>query len=248
MEQIPLPAAPSLKKTFMDVFTSPSEAFDGLKDSVSSAALWVVPFILMICIVAASVVTVFTNESLKTEMREIQSKAFQQKVDEGKMTAEQMEQIESKMDSMGSGLMIAFGIIGGSVGIAIFFFGTALLLWLVDKSLLKAAAGYGKHLELFGIASWIGVLGGIVTIIMMAGLGSMGATPSAALAVLGSYDATLTSHKLLSALNVFTIWEAIVVGFGLSKFSGKSIGAGMGVSFLIFVLMTAVSFALGFAR
>jgi len=149
---------------------------------------------------------------------------------------------------MGSGLMIAFGIIGGSVGIAIFFFGTALLLWLVDKSLLKAAAGYGKHLELFGIASWIGVLGGIVTIIMMAGLGSMGATPSAALAVLGSYDATLTSHKLLSALNVFTIWEAIVVGFGLSKFSGKSIGAGMGVSFLIFVLMTAVSFALGFAR
>jgi hypothetical protein len=248
MEQAPLPPAPSLKKTLTDVFASPSEAFNGLKDSAASAALWVVPFILIICIVVGSVVTVFTNDSLKAEVREMQSKAFQQRVDEGKMTVEQKEQIESKMDSMGSGLMMAFGIIGGTVGMAIFFFGGALLLWLADKSILKAAAGYGKHLELFGIATWIGVLGGIVTIIMMAGLGSMGATPSAALAVLGNYDSTLTSHKILSTFNVFTIWEAIVVGFGLSKFSGKSTGISMAVSFLVFILITAASFALGFAR
>jgi VIT1/CCC1 family predicted Fe2+/Mn2+ transporter len=47
---------------------------------------------------------------------------------------------------------------------------------------------------------------------------------------------------------VFTIWEAIVVGFGLSKFSGKSMGTSMSVSFLVFVLMAVASFALGFAR
>ncbi|HVN48553.1 MAG TPA: hypothetical protein VMU30_06980 [Bacteroidota bacterium] len=248
MEQIPLPPAPALKKTIMDVFTSPAEAFDGLKESASSAALWVVPLIVTICILIASVVTLYTNNSLKVEMREMQSKAFQQRVVEGKMTAEQAEQIESRMDSMGSGMMIAFGIIGGTIGMAIFFFGGALLLWLADKSILKAAAGYGKHLELFGIASWIGVLGSIVTIIMMAGLGTMGATPSAALAVFGSYDASLTMHKILSAINIFTIWEAIVAGFGLSKLSGKSTGAGISVSFLVFVLMTLISFALGFAR
>ncbi len=248
MEQIPLPPAPSLKKTFVDVFTSPSEAFDGLKDSASSAVLWVLPLLLTIVVVIGSVTTMFTNESLKAEMRDVQYKAMQQQVEHGRMTAEQLEQAESRMDSMGSGLMVAIGIIGGAIGGAIIFFLTTLLLWLADKMFLKATAGYGKHLELFGITSWIGILGGIITILMMAGLGTMGATPSAALFVFGSYDPTLTSHKILAALNIFTIWEAIVAGYGLSKLSGKSNGTGIGVSVGVFVLIALGSLALGSIR
>jgi hypothetical protein len=105
-----------------------------------------------------------------------------------------------------------------------------------------------KHVELYGASSWIGVLGGVVTFGMIVGLGSISASPSAALAVLGSYDSLNTTHKILSALNIFTFWQTAVVGIGLSKFSGKSIVAGISVSAVLWILWTVISLALGFAR
>jgi len=76
----------------------------------------------------------------------------------------------------------------------------------------------------------------------------MTATPSAALAVLGNYDSTNTMHKILSAFNVFSIWETAVIGIGLSKFSEKSYGSGIASAFILLALWTALSIGFGFAR
>ena len=247
MEEQSLPPAPSLGKTITDVFASPSEVFQNLKGTASTPTLWVVPLIATFLVVALITVMLFTNETLKTEMREVQSKAIQMKVEQGKLTQEQADQAEARMDSMG-GMMIVFGIIGGAIFISAYYFGGALFLWLSNKTILKSTEGYGKHLELYGIASWIGVLGGIITALMMVSLGSMTATPSAALAVLGSYDSTSNFHKLLSAINIFSIWETAVIGIGLSKFSGKSTGTGMGVAFALWIIWVAVSIFLGLSR
>lgn len=246
-EQQPLPPAPSLGTTITDVFASPSEVFQSLKGTASTPKLWVVPLIAMFLVVALITVMLFTNETLKVEMKDVQSKAIQTKVEQGKLTQEQADQAESRMDSMG-GMMIVFGIIGAAIFICAYYFGGALFLWLSNKTILKSTMGYGKYLELYGIASWIGVLGSIIAALMMVGLGTMTATPSAALAVLGSYDSTSNFHKLLSAINIFSIWETAVIGIGLSKFSGKSTGAGMGVAFALWIVWVALSIFLGISR
>lgn len=175
-EQQPLPPAPSLGTTFTDVFTSPSEVFKNLKGTAPTPRLWVVPFIATFLVVCLITVLLFTNETLKVEMKDVQNKAIQMKVEQGKLTQEQADQAESRMDSMG-GLMIVFSIIGGAIFISAYYFGGALFLWLSNKTIFKSTEGYGKHLELYGIASWIGVLGGIIAALMMVGLGSMTATP-----------------------------------------------------------------------
>jgi hypothetical protein len=246
-DQQSLPSAPSLGNTISDVFASPSEVFQNLKNTAPSPILWVAPFIATLLIVVVSVVMIFTNESLKAEMKDVQSKAIQKMVDERKLTQEQADKAEAKAESMG-GMMIAFGIIGGAIFISAYFFGGALFLWLANKTILKSAVGYGKHLELYGIASWIGVLGGVITVLMMVGLGSMAATPSGALALLGSFDPTNKLHMLLASLNIFSIWQTAVIGIGLSKLSDKQTGAGMGVAFALWIVWVALSILLGIAR
>jgi hypothetical protein len=242
-----LPSAPSLGNTISDVFASPSEIFQSLKNTAPSPILWVAPFIATLLLIIVSVVTIFTNESLKSEMKETQGRAIQKMVDEGKLTQEQADKAESQTESMG-GMMIGIGIIAGIVFMAAFYFGGALFLWLANKTVLKSAVGYGKHLELYGIASWIGVLGGIVTVLMMVGLGSMAATPSAALALLGNFDPTNKLHMLYASLNIFSIWQTTVIGIGLSKFSDKQTGAGLVVAFVLWILWVALSILLGIAR
>jgi len=209
--------------------------------------LWVMPFIAMFLITVLSSVILFTNASLKTEMMEIQGKAMQKMVDNGKLTQEQAEQAEAKTESMG-GMMIAFAVIGGTIAVCAFYFGGALILWLANKTILKSPAGYGKHLELYGVASWIGVLGGIVTIMMMVGLGSVSATPSGALVFLGNFDTTNKLHMLCASLNIFSVWQTAVIGIGLSKLSDKSTAAGVGISFALWIIWVALSIFLGLAR
>jgi hypothetical protein len=243
-EQQPLPPAPSLGTTFMDVFTSPSEVFQSLKGTNSSPMLWVAPLLATLLLVIFSVVTIFTNETLKTEMRDIQSKSIQKSVDENKLTQEQADQAEARMESMG-GMMIVFGIIGGVITFTALFFCGALFLWLANKFILHSPAGYGKHLEMYGIASWIGVAGGIISVLMMVGLGSMHANPSGSLLIMSNYDTTNHLHKFLSALNIFSIWQTAVIGFGLAKLSDKSSNAGLGLAFGLWAVWVAIQVFIG---
>jgi|WetSurMetagenome_2_1015567.scaffolds.fasta_scaffold19082_1 hypothetical protein len=246
-DQQALPSAPSLGNTISDVFASPSEVFQNLKNTAPSLRLWVTPFIATLLIVIISVVMIFTNESLKAEMKDIQGKRIQKMLDEKELTQEQADMAETRAESMG-GMMIAFGIIGGVVFMSAFYFGGALFLWLANKTILKSTVGYEKHLELYGIASWIGVLGSAITVLMMVGLGSMGATPSAALMVLGNFDPTNKLHMLFASLNIFSLWQTAVIGIGLSKLSDKQTSAGMSVAFALWILWVALSILLGIAR
>jgi hypothetical protein len=125
--------------------------------------------------------------------------------------------------------------------ICITLFVGALFLWLIGKLALKAQAGYGKYLELWGASMWIGMLGGIVTLLLLMAFNSMYASPSAALAVLSNYSPKNSLHRFLSSLNVFSVWQMIVVGIGLSKFSGKSLGVGIGVAFALWVAWVLIS-------
>jgi hypothetical protein len=246
MEEQPVPAPTiSLGNLIVNVFSSPSEAFEGLRTSPSRASTWVLPLILLIVFASLMSYVMFSNETLRAQFMDSQSQRLQQRVQSGQMTQEQADQAMQQTERMG-GMMIAFGIIGSVITMSILFFGAALVFWLVGKLALKAPAGYGKYLELWGTSEWIGLLGGIITLLMVLGMGSMYASPSAALAVLSNFNPSNTVDRLLGSLNIFSIWQVIVLGIGLSKYAEKPLGTGIGFAvglWVIWVLIT--TFVLG---
>jgi len=239
-EQAPTAPTISLSDIIVNVFASPAEAFEGIRTSPSRASVWVIPLLLTFVLTIGYTWMMFTNESIKSQMIDMQKERLQEQVQAGKIPQERADQITDGMEK-GSGMMMAFGIVGAVIMISITVFVGALFLWLIGKLALKAEAGYGKYLELWGSSMWIGMLGLIVSALLLMAFNSMFASPSAALAVISNYSPKNSLHRLLTSLNIFSIWQTAVVGIGLSKFSGKSMGAGIGAAFALWIVWVLIS-------
>jgi hypothetical protein len=247
MEEQLLPYAPTLGKTFIDIFTTPSDAYEGLTNSSPSVKLWLIPLLITLVLAITATFVVFNTDVLRTQIMEQQQKQLDKSLQEGTISQERYDQTMSGMEKMGSMFVIIGSVIAVLLILLLFFLYT-LLLWLADKFILKATAGYTKHLELYGISMWIIILGTIVAIAMKIGFGSMAAGPSAAFTVMNDFDPSNKMHGLLAALNIFGLWQAAVIGFGLSKFSGKSTGISLAVSFGLWGVWAVVLILLGLSR
>jgi len=241
-------AAPKLS-SFMtrmtNVFASPSELYTEVAALPVQKSSWVIPFVFSLLLAFIITYVLYSNESLRHQIYDIQMRGVEKAVQEGRMTETQAERVREQMEGSGPTM---FMLIGGGfavVMVTLTFFGAALFLWLATKFGLKAAAGYSKFLEVSGLASLIAILGTIVLVLMMNAFDSLYASPSLALAVLDSYDSQNKLHVVMSSLNVFSIWEVAVLGLGLSKISGKSTSAGMGVAFGLWILWVVISTLLG---
>jgi uncharacterized Tic20 family protein len=244
-EQVPATPTISFGDIVMNLFTSPGDAYEGIRTSPSRGSVWIVPMIVAILLGCVYSWAMFSNDAIKSQFMDSRREQMQEQVRSGKITQDQADQGMDRMEKAG-GMMIAFAIIAVAVITPIVIFVGALVLWLFGKYALKAEPGYGKYLELWGASQWVGILGAIVTILMMLALTSMYATPSASLAVLGTYNPLNSTHRLLGALNIFSIWQMVVVGIGLSKFSGKSAGTGIGVSaglWIVWIIISVFGFA-----
>jgi len=244
-EQAPSAPSISFSDIIMNIFASPADAYEGIRTSPTRASVWVVPLIVVMLLSCCFTWLMFTNEGMKSQFMDSQRTRMETQVQSGKMTQEQADLAMEQMEKSG-GMMIAFGIIGAILMITIMFFLVSLLFWLIGKFGLKAEGGYGKYLELYGASQWIGILGFVVMILLAVAYGSMYASPSGALAVLSNYSPKNTTHRLLSAINVFTIWQMVVVGIGMAKYAGKSTQTGIGVGIGLWVAWVLLSvFGLG---
>lgn len=235
----------SLGTRIVNVFASPGEAFEGIVTMESKTSLWLLPMALAILLAVTFSFVIASNDTLKGQIMDMQAKRMQQMVEQGRLTQEQADRQQEAMENMGT-LFAVFGSIGAIVVICLLYFGGTLVLWLIGKLALKAAHGYSTYLAMYGLASWIAVLGSIVSILMMVGLGSMYATPSLALAVFPDYDPLNKMHFLYSKVELFSLWETVVIGIGLSKLTGKPTGVGIGYSFGVLVLITLISYFFSF--
>jgi hypothetical protein len=231
-----------------NVFASPGEAFAGLMGNPVQHLRWLIPFVISALIVVGVVTLMFTNETFREQMQTAQTAQMDKAVDEGRMTREQADMAIEQMGSGGGTMFIVFGSIFGSIFVLLFYVLGALFLWLGAKIVLKTGEGYGRHLEVYGIASWIGVLGGTITVVMMLALDSIYATPSAALAVYDTFDPANTAHKWMRAFDVFGAWQAVVAGIGISKVAGKDSTMGIAVAVVLWLVWVAISVSLGLAR
>jgi len=238
----------SLGTTVANVFAAPSEAFQGVNINPPKATNWVLPMILMALMGILFVYLIFTNEAIKTQIFDMQAQQFDKDVAEGRMTQQQADQVRNQMQQTGLGLFMVFGSLPILIFTAAYFFLGGLFLWLSAKVVWKSPLKYGKFLEAYGIASWIGVLGAVVTMAMVLRMNSMFATPSLALLFADSFDPTDTMHKFASAINVFSVWQALVTGIGLSTLAGKPAGNGIAIALVLWVIWVAIGVPLGILR
>jgi hypothetical protein len=238
--------APGIGTRILNVFAGPSEAFEGIPTLENKTGLWLIPFLVSCVLAVVSLFIIGNDDVLKGQIVDMQSKALQERVDSGQISQEQADQ-QIEVIERGGAIFIVFGSITQVFMLALFFFGGAFILWLVGKLALKSAASYGSYLATYGLASWIGILGGIVTVLMMSSLGSLYASLGGALAVYSDFDTTSTTHKLLARLEVFAIWQMAIVGLGLAKITGKAAGMAIGIAFGLWVLWVAAGLAIGLA-
>lgn len=238
----------SFTAVLANVFASPGEAFAGLAGGPVKHTRWVVPLLISVVLVVTVVALMFTNETFREQMQTAQMAQMDKAVEDGRMTRDQADMAMERMEGGGGTMFIVFGGIFGSVFALLFYVLGALFLWLGAKAVLKTPEGYGRHLEVYGIASWIGVVGTVVTIVMMLAMSSMYATPSGALAVYDSFDSANTTHRLLRALDIFGAWQAVVAGIGISKISGKESTMGVVIAVVLWLAWVGISVALGLAR
>lgn len=241
-----IPVSTSFMTRAANVFASPTELYSEVATQPVKASSWSIPYIVSLLLAIIFTYVLFSNPTLKQQVYDSQERAWKQAVAQGKMTQSQYEQMSNGMESSGPTM---FMIIGGGatvVIITVMFFGLALLLWLIVKLGLKASASYGKMLEVLGLASLISIAGTIVTLLLMNAFNTMYAAPGASLLIMSSFDPTSTAHRFIAAINIFTIWEVIVLGIGISRIAGKSYGVGIGIMVGLWIVWVIGSSLIGF--
>ncbi|MBI4418549.1 MAG: hypothetical protein HY563_07210 [Ignavibacteriales bacterium] len=65
---------------------------------------------------------------------------------------------------------------------------------------------------------------------------------------LNEYDPFDTTHKIASALNVFSVWQAVVIGIGISTISEKPTRTGISIAVILWAIWVAIGIPLGLIR
>ncbi|HTY09462.1 MAG TPA: YIP1 family protein [Bacteroidota bacterium] len=229
----------------MNVFSAPGELFDYVAKSEKQTSNWSLPFIFTVIVSIIFVLVAFSQAPIQDQMRDQQDKAFQKRVESGKMTQEQVDQAMTMVPKPGSPLFMITGSVGAAFIMAFMLFGLSLVFWLTGKWVFKSSATYAKTLEVTGLSMYIFVLGSIITLLLAVAMGSLYATPSLALAV-SQYDPSNTVHKLLSAISVFNFWFLFVVAVGLGKLFSVSTGKALGAVGVLWGIWTAATVLVNF--
>ncbi|MBN1895072.1 YIP1 family protein [bacterium] len=191
------------------IFTSPKQVFQ----SIDRKPTWLVPF-LVTCIVAVALQFLLMDIGMKDQLARYEAQD---------LPAEQMERIEQGMQGPMKYISLPFIPIG------------TLVVWLVvggllllgSNSILGGNATFKKMFSLVAWTSLIGILGGILKSILIYMKGTTrGVTTSLATLLptpeLGETPSIL--YRLLSKLDLFTIWQLALWVIGLSvinKFDNK---------------------------
>jgi hypothetical protein len=227
----------------VNVLTAPGDLYAEVARAPVQTSSWLVPFLVIIALIVLMLYSFTSNAVLYDQMLKPQHEEMQKQVADGKMTQQQADQAAQFMQN--KGLIFAFGAASAVLITTIFVFGAPLVYWVVIKGALKYTGNYKKVLEVYGLSMIIGIVGMLVSIIMMNMMESMYAQPSGAFFLRESYDQGNFVHNLAASLNVFSVWQVAVTGIGLSAVSGKSRGAGIGLAFGLWIIYVLIASYMG---
>lgn len=256
MEQQPASteAAPQKKRSalslLLNIYAAPGEVFDQIKAAPTRNALWAIPVALAITVGILSILVVFSDPLIQSQLRDRMEKQIEDQIARQQIPPDRADAARDQMASMAGGTMFK---IFGSLGVIVSTFASILVvsavMLLVGKLGFNARVPYGKVMEVVGASSMINhVLGTVVTMLVMLAMGSLYATPGLALLISG-FDPENEVHVLASAVNVFSLWYLAVLSIGLGKLFDVTTGkAAVWVVGLWVVWTLLTTFVLTFLR
>jgi hypothetical protein len=245
-ESLPDSTSPSsLLSRVTDVFAAPGDLFAEVAVAPVQKSSWIVPYVLSLILAVVVTFSIYNNASLRQQIFDMQEQGMKKAVAEGKMTQEQYDQVSERMESSGPVMFMTIGAGSAVVLLTVVFFGATLIVWLTAKFAMAFTGSYGKMLEVYGLATIIGILGAIAAVLLMNVFDSMHAQPGAGLLLMNSFDATNVSHRFLASINVFTLWQVGVLGIGVAKVSRSPVGKGVGIIFTLWLVWAIVSSLMG---
>ena len=235
----------SLWSRLFNVFATPGDVFQEVKDAKVSTANWLVPSLILIVVSWVSSVLIFSQPSINHQLSEITEQAIQKQVERSKMSEQQAEQARA-MGEKWAGISAKIGaaltpVIAGFV--TPFFWG--LIVWGVGVGLLKAKFPYMKAVEVVGLANMINVLEIILRTLLIVGLGNLYASTSLVLLV-KQFDPQNTVHSLLALVNVMTFWLLAVRGIALARRAGVSFAKAVAWVFGVWAAYTGLLVGLAY--
>jgi hypothetical protein len=220
------PPAPtmSLGARLMNVFAIPGDVFAEVRLAAASPANWLVPALLTAFFMAITSAVIMSQPAIKQKVKEQQQRTFDKMVESGKITREQADKQLEMIEKFSGPTMM---VVGGTISGVVYGFGRVLwwafFLWMLGRFLLKQRFRFGKAMEASGLAGMIGVLGLIVTMLLQVNFSDMSSSPSLALLV-DKFDETNPGHVVLATVNVFYIWQALVLAVALARLSDVPFG------------------------
>src|SRR3954447_16406107 len=125
------PTRLSLMGRLLNVFATPGEVFDDVRNSPPTASNWLVPALVLMVLGWLSVALIFSQDSINYQIREMTDKAIQKQVEKRHMSDAQAEQARQAGEKYG-----AIGVKVSSVLMPVFTawftpFWWGFILWLV---------------------------------------------------------------------------------------------------------------------
>jgi len=243
--EAPQPPSMSLWGRLFNVFATPGEVFQEVKDARVSTANWLVPALILIVVSWGSSLVIFSQPSITHQLSEITEQAIQQQVEKSKMSEQQAEQARA-MGEKWAGISAKIGaaltpVIAGFL--TPFFWG--LIIWGVGSGLLKGHFPYMKAVEIVGLANMLSILEIILRTLLIVGFGNLYASTSLVLLV-KTFDPQNTVHSLLALVNVMTFWLLAVRGVGLARLSGASVAKAVAWVFGVWAAYTGLLVGLAY--
>jgi hypothetical protein len=206
----------SLGARLLNVFACPGDVFQEVKAGPPSAGNWLVPALMLSMMGVVFALIVFSQPAIVQTLKEQQEKTMDQMVKDGKM---KQSDEDRALSFTGPTVLKLFGSVGSVVISFARVFWWGLVLMLLGRWFLHSRFSYGKALEVSGLAMMLGVLGVLVSMLLIIKFERLGATPGLGMAI-SDFDLTRKSHLFAGAANVFSIWQVSILAIGLSKLAG----------------------------
>lgn len=227
------------------VFSEPGNTFTKIAKSGAKTSDWIIPVVILIAVSILSTILMFTNPSIKLQMRQEQEKQVQEMVDKGVITQEQADQQIEMMEKFSGGpFVIITTSISMIIFIFIFFFIISALIMLFVKFGLKGEGTYKDAMTAYGLPFYISIIQVIVMVILSLAMGKM--FQSTGVAAFMDLEKGSFVNFILNKVDVFSIWFYAVISISFAKmFKSQSTGKYYVLIFSLWIVSSIIFFYIG---
>lgn len=204
-----------------NVLVAPGEAFAAVARSPFAPSNWLVPALLLALVGLLCQGILFSQPALVQQVREMQDRELQRRVEAGAMSPAEAEKARQVMGDLGITITRVAGAIGAVLiaGVGPLWWG--FLAWAVARWGLRSPVPYLRAVEVSALASLIGLVAMLVGTFLAVGTGKLFAGAHLGM-VVSEFDPSRRGHLALGAVNLFSLWHLGVLSLGLARVSGRS--------------------------